>query len=105
MAAAASASRRFFELFVARVPWTASANEVREYFSQFGTVRKCILPFEKETGFHKGICWVGFSTEESLKNVLQKENHILEGVKLDVKLQRNRGFPHQQSDRTTTDNS
>ncbi|XP_015273863.1 PREDICTED: SRA stem-loop-interacting RNA-binding protein, mitochondrial [Gekko japonicus] len=102
--ATGGASRRVFELFVARVPWTASANEVKEYFSQFGTVRKCTLPFIKETGFHKGFCWVGFTTEESLKTALQKENHILEGVKLDVKLQRSRDFSRQQSDRTA-DNS
>ncbi|XP_048340977.1 SRA stem-loop-interacting RNA-binding protein, mitochondrial [Sphaerodactylus townsendi] len=103
--AAGGAPRRVFELFVARVPWTASANEVREYFSQFGTVRKCILPFERETGFHKGISWVGFSSEESLRNALQKESHILEGVKIDVQLQKRKDFQRQQSDRRITDNS
>ncbi|XP_060118678.1 SRA stem-loop-interacting RNA-binding protein, mitochondrial [Heteronotia binoei] len=103
--AAGGVARRVFELFVSRVPWTASANEVREYFSQFGAVRKCMLPFVKETGFHKGICWVGFSTEEGLKNALQKENHTLDGVKIDVKLQRKRDFSHQRSDRRIADNS
>lgn len=103
--AGAGASRRMFEAFVARVPWTASANEIREYFGQFGTVRKCMLPFDKETGFHKGFCWVGFSTEEGLKNTLQKETHILEGVKLEVKQQQNRNFLQQHSDRRTADNS
>uniref|UniRef100_A0A803TQB1 SRA stem-loop interacting RNA binding protein n=1 Tax=Anolis carolinensis TaxID=28377 RepID=A0A803TQB1_ANOCA len=58
------------------------ADDLREYFAQFGTVRKCLLPFDKETGFHKGFCWVGFSTEEGLKNALQKDSHILEGVKV-----------------------
>ncbi|XP_054826425.1 SRA stem-loop-interacting RNA-binding protein, mitochondrial [Eublepharis macularius] len=103
--AAVGASRRVFELFVTRVPWTASANEVREYFGQFGTVRKCILPFDKETGFHKGLCWVGFSTEEGLNNALQKETHILEGVKIEVKQQQSRSFLQQHSLRTTADNS
>ncbi|KAG6932806.1 SRA stem-loop interacting RNA binding protein, partial [Chelydra serpentina] len=42
------------------------------------------LPFDKETGFHKGFCWVGFSSEEALCNALQKESHSLEGVKLQV---------------------
>ncbi|XP_042316372.1 SRA stem-loop-interacting RNA-binding protein, mitochondrial [Sceloporus undulatus] len=78
-------------------------DDVREYFAQFGTVKKCLLPFDKETGFHKGFCWVGFSTEEGLKNALQKDSHILEGVKLDVKHQRNRVFPGQHSDRRIAD--
>ncbi|XP_077179462.1 SRA stem-loop-interacting RNA-binding protein, mitochondrial [Paroedura picta] len=98
--ATGGASRRVFELFVLRVPWTASANEVRQYFSQFGTVRKCTLPFDKETGFHKGLSWVGFTKDEDLRNALQKENHILEGVKLEIKLQRRKDFSHEPSDRS-----
>ncbi|XP_066483939.1 SRA stem-loop-interacting RNA-binding protein, mitochondrial [Tiliqua scincoides] len=101
--AARLTSRRLFEVFVARLPWTVSANEIREHFAQFGSVKKCLLPFDKETGFHKGFCWVGFSTEEGLKNALQKDSHILEGVKLDVKHQRSRGFPGEHLDRRTTD--
>ncbi|KAJ6636883.1 hypothetical protein lerEdw1_013932 [Lerista edwardsae] len=96
-------SRRLYEMFVARIPWTVASNEIREHFAQFGTVKKCLLPFDKETGFHKGFCWVGFSTEEGLKNALQKDSHILEGAKLDVKHQRSRGFPGEYSDRRTTD--
>ncbi|XP_032997891.1 SRA stem-loop-interacting RNA-binding protein, mitochondrial [Lacerta agilis] len=89
--AAAGSSRRLFEVFVARVPWTAGPNEVKQYFAQFGSVRKCMLPFDKETGFHKGFCWVGFSTEEGVKNSLQQDTHILEGAKLDVKRQKSKG--------------
>ncbi|KAL2789651.1 SRA stem-loop-interacting RNA-binding protein, mitochondrial isoform 2 precursor, partial [Daubentonia madagascariensis] len=36
---------------------------------------------DKETGFHKGLGWVQFSTEEQLQNALQQENHIIDGVK------------------------
>ncbi|MBN3294893.1 SLIRP protein, partial [Amia calva] len=64
------------------------SEEVREYFTQFGQVRKCLLPFDKETGFHKGYCWVGFTSEDGLQNALQKDPHLVEGSKLQV--QRNR---------------
>ncbi|KAG8449000.1 hypothetical protein GDO86_015892 [Hymenochirus boettgeri] len=84
----AAPAKKIFELFVSRVPWTAANKEIKEYFSQFGTVKKCLLPFDKETGFHRGYCWVGFSTEEGLQNVLQKDTHLLEGFKLQV--QKNR---------------
>ncbi|XP_028251626.1 SRA stem-loop-interacting RNA-binding protein, mitochondrial [Parambassis ranga] len=84
----AAASRKVFEIFVSKVPWTVARGEMKEYFSQFGQVKRCLLPFDKESGFHKGFCWVGFSTEEGLNNALQKDPHVLEGTKLQV--QRNR---------------
>ncbi|XP_038629741.1 SRA stem-loop-interacting RNA-binding protein, mitochondrial [Scyliorhinus canicula] len=86
--AAAAPSRRSFEIFVSRIPWTLASKEIKEYFGQFGLVKKCLLPFDKETGFHRGFCWVGFNTEEGLQNALQKEPHLIEGAKLQV--QRNK---------------
>ncbi|CAL1575161.1 unnamed protein product [Knipowitschia caucasica] len=80
----AASSKKALELFVSRVPWTVATKEIREYFGQFGAVRKCLLPFDRETGFHRGFCWVGFSSEEGLNNALQKESHIIEGTKVQV---------------------
>ncbi|XP_077366625.1 SRA stem-loop-interacting RNA-binding protein, mitochondrial [Festucalex cinctus] len=80
----AASAKKVFEVFVAKVPWTVASREVREYFGQFGQVKRCTLPFDKKTGFHKGFCWVGFSTEEGLNNTLQKEPHFLEGAQLHV---------------------
>uniref|UniRef100_A0A8D2LP05 RRM domain-containing protein n=1 Tax=Varanus komodoensis TaxID=61221 RepID=A0A8D2LP05_VARKO len=96
--AAAGVARRSFQAFIARIPWTMGAHEIKQYFSQFGTVKNCILPFNTETGFHKGFCWVGFSTEEGLKNALQKDSHIIEGAKLQVELQRGRHKPNEHSE-------
>ncbi|XP_049626479.1 SRA stem-loop-interacting RNA-binding protein, mitochondrial [Suncus etruscus] len=74
--------------FVRRVPWTAAASQLREHFGQFGHIRKCSLPFDRETGFHRGMGWIQFSTEEELHNALQQENHIIDGVKLHVQVRR-----------------
>nr|XP_046268318.1 SRA stem-loop-interacting RNA-binding protein, mitochondrial [Scatophagus argus] len=84
----AASSKKVFEIFVSRIPWTVANKEMKEYFGQFGQMKKCLLPFDKETGFHKGFCWIGFTTEEGMNNALQKEPHVLEGAKLLV--QRNR---------------
>ncbi|KAM9356098.1 SRA stem-loop-interacting RNA-binding protein, mitochondrial [Pholidichthys leucotaenia] len=84
----AAPSRKVFEAFVSRIPWTIASKEVREYFGQFGVVKKCTLPFDKETGFHKGYCWVTFTSEEGLNNALQKDPHMLEGEKLQVQRRR-----------------
>ncbi|NXV74693.1 SLIRP protein, partial [Atlantisia rogersi] len=56
--------------------------ELKEYFSQFGTVQRCQLPFDRETGFHRRYCWIKFSTPQEVQNVLQKDSHILEGTKV-----------------------
>ncbi|XP_034072474.1 SRA stem-loop-interacting RNA-binding protein, mitochondrial [Gymnodraco acuticeps] len=80
----AAPSKKVFEIFVNKIPWTLATKEMKEYFAQFGHVKKCLLPFDKETGFHKGFCWVGFTTEEGLNNALQKDSHTLEGAKLQV---------------------
>ncbi|XP_047395044.1 SRA stem-loop-interacting RNA-binding protein, mitochondrial [Sciurus carolinensis] len=74
--------------FVRKIPWTAASSELREHFAQFGHVRKCTVPFDKETGFHKGMGWVQFSSEEELQNAVQQENHIIDGVKVHVQAQR-----------------
>ncbi|XP_011488442.2 SRA stem-loop-interacting RNA-binding protein, mitochondrial [Oryzias latipes] len=94
----AASSKKVFELFVSKVPWTAASKEVRDYFGQFGLVKKCLLPFDKETGFHRGFCWIGFTTEEGLNNALQKDPHVLEGAKLQVQRNR-RPFAGQKSSR------
>ncbi|XP_051052072.1 SRA stem-loop-interacting RNA-binding protein, mitochondrial [Phodopus roborovskii] len=69
---------------IRKIPWTASTNELREHFAQFGHIKKCNIPFDRETGFHRGVGWVQFSKEEELKNALQQENHIIDGVKIHV---------------------
>ncbi|XP_061424142.1 SRA stem-loop-interacting RNA-binding protein, mitochondrial [Lethenteron reissneri] len=79
---------RAMELFVTRLPWMVANREVKEYFSQFGAIKKCYLPFNKDTGFHKGTCWISFISENSFRNALQREEHVIEGVKLDVRVNR-----------------
>ncbi|XP_023619379.1 SRA stem-loop-interacting RNA-binding protein, mitochondrial [Myotis lucifugus] len=69
MALRASSSRPV--AFVRKIPWTASSSELREHFAQFGHIRKCTVPFDKETGFHRGMGWIHFSSEEELQNALQ----------------------------------
>uniref|UniRef100_A0A671EA14 RRM domain-containing protein n=1 Tax=Rhinolophus ferrumequinum TaxID=59479 RepID=A0A671EA14_RHIFE len=66
-------------VFVRKIPWTMVSSELREHFVQFGHARKCIVPFDKETGFHRA---------EKFIIVLQLENPITDGVKFHVQPQR-----------------
>ena len=74
-------------VFVRKIPGTVASSELRGHFAQFGHVRKCTVPFDEETGFHKGMGWIHFSSEE-LHNALQWENHVIDGVKLHVQPQK-----------------
>ena len=74
--------------FVRKIPWTAASSELREHFAQFGHIKSCSVPFDRETGFHRGMGWVQFSSQEELQNALQQENHIIDGVKIDVQAQK-----------------
>lgn len=76
-------------VFVRKIPWTMVSSELREHFVQFGHARKCIVPFDKETSFHRGMDGLGtlfFSWK--IHNVLQLENPITDGVKFHVEPQR-----------------
>ncbi|XP_035598164.1 SRA stem-loop-interacting RNA-binding protein, mitochondrial-like isoform X2 [Oncorhynchus keta] len=84
----AGSSKKVYEVFVSEIPWTLASKEMKDYFGQFGQVMKCLVPFDKETGFHRGFCWIGYTSEEGLNNALQKDPHVLEGSTLQV--QRNR---------------
>ncbi|XP_004453601.1 SRA stem-loop-interacting RNA-binding protein, mitochondrial [Dasypus novemcinctus] len=84
--------------FVRNIPWTAAINELRAHFQQFGRIRRCTLPFDRQTGFHKGVGWVVFSSEEELQNVLHQENHIIDGVKLQVQAHKPKLLQDQTSD-------
>ncbi|KAM8921306.1 SRA stem-loop-interacting RNA-binding protein, mitochondrial [Pelodytes ibericus] len=80
----AAKARAAYELFVSQIPWTVATRELKEYFSQFGTVKKCLLPFDRETGFHRGYSWIRFTSDKGLQNALQKDTHLLEGATLNV---------------------
>ena len=56
-------------MFVRKIPWTVTLSELREHFAQFGHVQKCTVPFDKQTGFHRGTGWIQSSSKE-LHNAL-----------------------------------
>ncbi|XP_063966746.1 SRA stem-loop-interacting RNA-binding protein, mitochondrial-like isoform X1 [Lytechinus pictus] len=75
------ASRKGFEVFVSKLPWTVGVQELRTYFSQFGPVRNCRIAFDDSTGFSKGFGFVSFSNTSGIQSALNKDQHILDGQK------------------------
>ncbi|TRY66584.1 hypothetical protein DNTS_009855 [Danionella cerebrum] len=80
----AAVSPARLSLFVHKIPWTLAANEMREYFRKFGPVKKCFLPFNHETGFHRGYCFVEFYDAKGMQKALESNPHIIEGAEIEV---------------------
>ncbi|XP_070578439.1 SRA stem-loop-interacting RNA-binding protein, mitochondrial-like [Ptychodera flava] len=79
------AGRQALSVYVSRIPWTISQRELKEYFSQFGTVRRAIVPVDKETGFFKRFAFIDFSNKEGFQNTIQRSAHVIEGTRIQVK--------------------
>ncbi|XP_019374275.1 PREDICTED: SRA stem-loop-interacting RNA-binding protein, mitochondrial [Gavialis gangeticus] len=75
-----AARELYRKILVRRLPWTVGRFEVSEYFKQFGSIKRCNVPFD-ETGFNKGYSWITFHSESSIHKVL-KESHTLEGAQV-----------------------
>ncbi|KAJ8409127.1 hypothetical protein AAFF_G00241480 [Aldrovandia affinis] len=84
----AAPTKKAFDVFVNKIPWTVATKEMKEYFAQFGQIKRLVLPFDRETGFNRGFCRVSYSTEEGMQNALQKETHVVEGSRLQVQKDR-----------------
>ncbi|TRY66585.1 hypothetical protein DNTS_009856 [Danionella cerebrum] len=80
----AAVSPARLSLFVRKIPWTVASNEMREYFRKFGPVKKCVLPFDYETGFHRGYCFVEFYDAKGMQKALESNPHIIEGAEVEV---------------------
>jgi len=59
---------------------------IRAYFEQLGGVEEVRLVNDTD-GKCKGFCFVTFGSEEDAKKVLEKEEHEIGGIKVDVKPQ------------------
>lgn len=52
--------RKSPELFVKKISWITGAKELADCFSQFGKVTNVTLPFDLQTGLHKGFAFISF---------------------------------------------
>ena len=62
------------KLFVGGVPFKATNDELKDYFSQVGTVVSANIIVDKMTGRSKGFGFVEMSTEEEAQAAVQKLN-------------------------------
>lgn len=62
------------ELYVGNLDYSVSENELREFFSKFGTVENAKLITDRYTGQSKGFGFVEFSSKEEAEAAIEESN-------------------------------
>ena len=73
------------KIFVGGLSSDLSDETIRDYFSQFGTVTDCELPFDKIKNQRKNFCFITFEREETMKEVLKVSKQRIGEHEVDVK--------------------
>ena len=62
------------KLYVGNLPWSATEDELRERFSEYGALTSVRIITDRETGKSKGFAFVEFDDAGAAQNALEDEN-------------------------------
>ena len=62
------------KLYVGNLPYTVTSDQLRQQFSQAGTVVDCTVITDRQTGRSKGFGFVEFEKEEDAKKAIETFN-------------------------------
>lgn len=72
--------RSSLELFIKKISWVTGAKELSDHFSQFGKIRSITLPFDLQTGLHRGFAFVSFESMDFYEKIKKfGKNHVIDG--------------------------
>ncbi|OGJ22510.1 MAG: hypothetical protein A2804_03075 [Candidatus Pacebacteria bacterium RIFCSPHIGHO2_01_FULL_46_10] len=75
------------KLFVGNLDYTVTSEDIKEFFSQFGTVTDAIVLTDKFSGRSKGFGFVTFETEDMATAAVNAANEMeFKGRKLNVSI-------------------
>jgi hypothetical protein len=73
------------KMYVGNLPFSASDSDIRELFSQYGTVSDIFLPMDRESGRPRGFAFVTMDTPEAMQAVITALNgQEFQGRKLGI---------------------
>ncbi len=73
------------KLFIGNLAWEVTSDDLRDLFSQAGTVTDAVVLMDKMTGRSRGFGFVEFANAEEAKAAIEKFNQYdLKGRKLNV---------------------
>ena len=73
------------KIFVGGLTPELEDEQIKEYFSQFGNVTECEMPFDKTKNQRKNFCFITFEREETMKELLKTPKQKIGEVEVDVK--------------------
>ena len=75
----------FCEILFSSFFQETTEEDIREFFSPFGEIKRINLVMDRETNRSKGFCFVVFSTEISANLALENKTALIKGKRVDIK--------------------
>jgi len=73
------------KIFVGGLTPDLEDEQIKEYFSTFGNVTECEMPFDKTKNQRKNFCFITFEREETMKELLKSPKQKIGDIEVDVK--------------------
>lgn len=73
------------KIFVGGLTTEISEQEVKDYFSQYGTITEFQQPFDKSKNMKKGFCFITFDDQTVADQILANPKQMICGKEVDVK--------------------
>lgn len=65
--------------------WDTTQDDLREYFSSFGTIVDCSIKIDPTTGRSRGFAFLIFDSKDVVDKILSQSDHFVKGRKVDPK--------------------
>ncbi|KAG7211848.1 hypothetical protein KM043_011070 [Ampulex compressa] len=79
------AKARHGKIFVGGLSTELSDEDIKNFFSQFGTIVDVEMPFDKTKNQRKGFCFITFESEQVVNELLKTPKQTINGKEVDVK--------------------
>lgn len=79
------AKARHGKIFVGGLKPELTDDEIKNFFSQYGTIVEVEMPFDKQKNQRKGFCFITFEQESVVTDLLKTPKQVIGGHQVDVK--------------------
>ncbi|CAG9766657.1 unnamed protein product [Ceutorhynchus assimilis] len=73
------------KIFVGGITPELTDDDIKQYFSQFGSITQVEMPFDKTKNQRKGFCFITFENDAIVKELLKKPKQTIKDKQVDVK--------------------